>query len=388
MSYDPKTKTIKITDGSHEELCSAQAHSFLIELEEDAKYASQQLSAADNNPVNNIAEDRRLILETAIRDHRSALKWLEANTVFALTDQQVKKWTAAYLAYCGRGISPSYALDNTFAMYAEAAKKEKWPTVEVEKEIQALFERLLATEEEIQEKRSGHIPTPNRDALDKVFFKVLENLKSIAKNPNASSFLQREWAKIKDYTGSSSDDFNEQAKRKWAILCRSYLLEEENRNTSITRVYKERRQLAMKEPWPTVPINEDIQKTLEWVFFRPQVPTKQNVVDKRRFYPSGQVSLHVLVAIIALHILALLDMPYGFYTFLKIVTAGCAGIIFYQLWNDRYRGAWLWVWGTICIVFNPVIPIELEKESWQFFNLINVLALSYAAWEKRPFFKK
>ncbi len=80
--------------------------------------------------------------------------------------------------------------------------------------------------------------------------------------------------------------------------------------------------------------------------------------------------------------LAIAPMPYGFYTFIKIIVCGCAGAIFYQLWDKGYRGIWLWVWGMIVILFNPVAEIHMTKEVWMVVDALAGSLFGYAAWVK------
>lgn len=86
----------------------------------------------------------------------------------------------------------------------------------------------------------------------------------------------------------------------------------------------------------------------------------------------GLVSILLFVAVA--------PMPYGFYTFVKIIVCGCAGVICYQLWKAGDRGAWLWVWGMVAILFNPVAEIHMTKEVWMIMDAIAGCLFGYAAW--------
>ena len=73
---------------------------------------------------------------------------------------------------------------------------------------------------------------------------------------------------------------------------------------------------------------------------------------------------NLLLIISVLLFLAIIDLPIGYYTFLRIlVTIGAVGIIISEIEN----GATFWVitFGVITILFNPVIPIYLnDKSAW------------------------
>lgn len=92
------------------------------------------------------------------------------------------------------------------------------------------------------------------------------------------------------------------------------------------------------------------------------------------------VPYQVLGIISVLLLVAVAPMPYGFYTFVKIIVCGSAGVTCYQLWDKGHKGAWLYVWGAIAILFNPLIPISMEKEIWMFVDAVAGLIFFYSAY--------
>lgn len=72
----------------------------------------------------------------------------------------------------------------------------------------------------------------------------------------------------------------------------------------------------------------------------------------------------ILVGMAALLLLALFDgWPYGYFTLLRI--AVCAGSA-YLAWEagEADKETWVWVFGAIAVLFNPIIPIHLTREIW------------------------
>lgn len=94
------------------------------------------------------------------------------------------------------------------------------------------------------------------------------------------------------------------------------------------------------------------------------------------------LSFPILSIVAVLLFVAAAPMPYGFYTFVKIIACGCAGIIFYHLWDDEYRGSWLWIWGAIAVLFNPIANIHMTKEIWMVADIITGLIFSFAAYKE------
>lgn len=70
----------------------------------------------------------------------------------------------------------------------------------------------------------------------------------------------------------------------------------------------------------------------------------------------------IIVAAILLF-LALFSMPYGYYILLRFVVCGVSAYGTYFAVKFK-RNAWAWTFGIIAILFNPIIPIHLDKDTW------------------------
>ncbi len=69
--------------------------------------------------------------------------------------------------------------------------------------------------------------------------------------------------------------------------------------------------------------------------------------------------------------IGILPMPYGYYTLLRLVICGCSLYFAYHLYEKKDT-AFVWVFGFIAVLYNPVIPVYLyEKEIWIVVNLIS-----------------
>ena len=55
--------------------------------------------------------------------------------------------------------------------------------------------------------------------------------------------------------------------------------------------------------------------------------------------------------------------PYGFYTLLRFVVCGGAGLLAFRA-NSLSMQSWAWIMGAIAIIFNPVVPFGFVREIW------------------------
>jgi hypothetical protein len=68
-------------------------------------------------------------------------------------------------------------------------------------------------------------------------------------------------------------------------------------------------------------------------------------------------------------IIALGEQPYSYYQILRIVICGAS--IFLVWYFIQVKLEWLgWLFIVPAILFNPVLPIYLEKSTWQLLDLI------------------
>jgi hypothetical protein len=80
---------------------------------------------------------------------------------------------------------------------------------------------------------------------------------------------------------------------------------------------------------------------------------------------------HLIPSLIGAFMLlgALADLPYGYYQLLRFVVCGVSVYVAYTAY------AWQKMWATclfgfIAILFNPLAPIHLPRETWQPIDLI------------------
>jgi hypothetical protein len=88
---------------------------------------------------------------------------------------------------------------------------------------------------------------------------------------------------------------------------------------------------------------------------------------------TGIIKYKKIVSIVAIAMLLLAIpsgiWPYGYYQILRWVVAGAALFILWIAYNFK-KQAWIWIMGVIAILFNPIVPINLVKETWLVIDFI------------------
>jgi hypothetical protein len=64
--------------------------------------------------------------------------------------------------------------------------------------------------------------------------------------------------------------------------------------------------------------------------------------------------------------------PYAYYQILRWVVCAAAAYTAYLLYESR-RNIVLWVFVVIAVLFNPIAPIYMTKETWQTYDLLAAL---------------
>ena len=64
-------------------------------------------------------------------------------------------------------------------------------------------------------------------------------------------------------------------------------------------------------------------------------------------------------------------MPYGYYTFVRIVVCGFAAFLAYVAWEEESAASRTWaiILGLAAILFNPIVPVYLKRATWVYFDV-------------------
>jgi hypothetical protein len=80
-------------------------------------------------------------------------------------------------------------------------------------------------------------------------------------------------------------------------------------------------------------------------------------------------------------LLAIVNLPYGYYRFLRIAITIIAGINAFSVYEKDNKGLFI-VFIAVAILFNPLIPIYLDKATWTPIDLITGLFFGVTAFIK------
>ena len=68
-------------------------------------------------------------------------------------------------------------------------------------------------------------------------------------------------------------------------------------------------------------------------------------------------------------LLAILRLPYGYYIFLRWAVSATALFSAWAAYECK-RKIWVFVMGGTAILFNPIVPVHLLKETWMAIDFI------------------
>lgn len=75
--------------------------------------------------------------------------------------------------------------------------------------------------------------------------------------------------------------------------------------------------------------------------------------------------------------------PYGYYVFLRWIVTGVAIFVLWTAYNLKKQG-WLWLMVGIAILFNPIIPIHLDKGMWMVIDFIVAILFLVSIFKIKP----
>ena len=75
--------------------------------------------------------------------------------------------------------------------------------------------------------------------------------------------------------------------------------------------------------------------------------------------------------------------PYGYYVLLRWIVAGSAIFLVWVAYNLKTT-SWLFLMGLTALLFNPIVPIHLNKETWVIIDFIVAILFLASIFKIKP----
>jgi hypothetical protein len=95
-----------------------------------------------------------------------------------------------------------------------------------------------------------------------------------------------------------------------------------------------------------------------------------------------KVNIFLLSGAVAL-LVAIADLPYGYYQLLRWAVCGI-GIYSVYLAYKQKKKAWIWTFGIIALVFNPIFRFHFGKAGWQVIDVMAGIIYLIGAFKVKP----
>ena len=91
----------------------------------------------------------------------------------------------------------------------------------------------------------------------------------------------------------------------------------------------------------------------------------QEMTYRRIWIPQVIASLMLLWALYP-------DNPYAYYTLLRVVCCGVFAYLAVQA-HKQQNSDWVWILGSIAVLYNPIATIHLTREIWSIVNVVTII---------------
>jgi len=76
-----------------------------------------------------------------------------------------------------------------------------------------------------------------------------------------------------------------------------------------------------------------------------------------------------IIIVTILLFIGVFKLPYGYYTFLRLVVSFAAGFLTYLYFKNNNK-LWTIIFGLTTVLFNPVFPIYLNRSIWGVIDIV------------------
>ena len=105
--------------------------------------------------------------------------------------------------------------------------------------------------------------------------------------------------------------------------------------------------------------------------------SKQNKKEDATINKAQKIPIKLLIlpfVLILIFLLSIFDMPYGFYTFARIMIFVLSLVFLYVLYNHNEEFSLKFIPViVIAILWNPIFPVYLDKETWVVLDIVAII---------------
>jgi hypothetical protein len=102
---------------------------------------------------------------------------------------------------------------------------------------------------------------------------------------------------------------------------------------------------------------------------------------------SLKTRIPLMLSTVALLIAVFGDMPYDFFELLRVLVFVTSLIVMAALWKAKIVSGWIWLTGSVAILYNPLMTIHLHRDTWVWINVATIImfgALIMLVRDQRP----
>lgn len=77
----------------------------------------------------------------------------------------------------------------------------------------------------------------------------------------------------------------------------------------------------------------------------------------------------VIYFVVAMLLVGIMPLPYGYYMFLRLIAFGMFGFAAYIAHQRKYN-LFPWSFGFMALLFNPIFTIHFPKEAWMVIDFV------------------
>lgn len=74
--------------------------------------------------------------------------------------------------------------------------------------------------------------------------------------------------------------------------------------------------------------------------------------------------------------------PYGYYSVMRWIV--CATFIYLAVKShEQQQQTWVWAWGVVAGIYNPIFPVHATREFWSLVNIATIALVAFGAFKTR-----